>query len=341
MNATVGAAMKQLAVFLIGDENGLKKIGTALLVLLVAVFTPIIAVVMVFNSDIPIDTAQLTDAVVANMSEEQVAQFQQIENTMLTIESAMDDADMPSRAKAAQMLYVLALEDQSQQPDFIPKLVGCFSPEQTEAELVASVNAAFGTHILVEDFVKVIGTIHATEVDTSGYINPAGKNNLDLVKWAKDAKASGWGYVFGTFGNVLTESGLAAKKQQYPDNIGQYEDFIRKNWMGRRTADCVGLIKGYGWYNPDTGNIAYGSNGMPDVSADQMYQQASRKGPISTIPEVPGLAVWHTGHIGIYIGNGQVIEAMGTRYGVVQTNLSSRSFTHWLQIPYITYMEAS
>lgn len=341
MNATVGAAMKQLAVFLIGDENGLKKIGTALLVLLVAVFTPIIAVVMVFNSDIPIDTAQLTDAVVANMTEEQVAQFQQIENTMLTIESAMDDADMPSRAKAAQMLYVLALEDHSQQPDFIPKLVGCFSPEQTEAELVASVNAAFGTHILVEDFVKVIGTIHATEVDTSGYINPAGKNNLDLVKWAKDAKASGWGYVFGTFGNVLTESGLAAKKQQYPDNIGQYEDFIRKNWMGRRTADCVGLIKGYGWYNPDTGNIAYGSNGMPDVSADQMYQQASRKGPISTIPEVPGLAVWHTGHIGIYIGNGQVIEAMGTRYGVVQTALASRSFTHWLQIPYITYMEAS
>jgi cell wall-associated NlpC family hydrolase len=40
----------------------------------------------------------------------------------------------------------------------------------------------------------------------------------------------------------------------------------------------------------------------------------------------------------VYIGNGEVIEAMGTKYGVVKTQLSERSWTAWLQIPYINYI---
>ena len=62
-----------------------------------------------------------------------------------------------------------------------------------------------------------------------------------------------------------------------------------------------------------------------------------RQGTIDTIPEVPGLAVWKSGHIGVYIGGGQVIEAMGTKYGVVKTQLQGRGWTHWLEIPYINY----
>ena len=57
------------------------------------------------------------------------------------------------------------------------------------------------------------------------------------------------------------------------------------------------------------------------------------------IPEVPGLAVWVDGHIGIYIGNGEVIEAMNTLRGVTRTQLAGREWTHWLQIPYISYVE--
>ena len=43
------------------------------------------------------------------------------------------------------------------------------------------------------------------------------------------------------------------------------------------------------------------------------------------------------GHIGVYIGGGEVIEAMGTRYGVVKTQLAGRGWTHWLKIPGINY----
>ena len=33
--------------------------------------------------------------------------------------------------------------------------------------------------------------------------------------------------------------------------------------------------------------------------------------------DIHGLAVWLDGHIGVYVGNGEVIEAQGTAYGVV------------------------
>ena len=70
-----------------------------------------------------------------------------------------------------------------------------------------------------------------------------------------------------------------------------------------------------------------------------MFENAKVKGTIDTIPEVPGLAVWSDGHIGIYIGNGEVIEAMNTLRGVTRTKLVGREWTLWLQIPYISYVE--
>ena len=83
--------------------------------------------------------------------------------------------------------------------------------------------------------------------------------------------------------------------------------------------------------------IEYGTNGMPDIGADTMYNSAAVSGSMDTMPDVPGVAVWKSGHIGIYVGNGKVIEAMGTKYGVVKTNLTDRSWSAWLEIPYINY----
>lgn len=159
----------------------------------------------------------------------------------------------------------------------------------------------------------------------------------DLVRYALNAYESGWGYVWGTFGTVLTNEAFVSKLAQYPEGVGNYEGFIREHWLGRRTVDCAGLIKSYCWYDGETQTIAYAANGMPDLSANQFYYTASESGTIDTIPELPGLAVWHDGHIGVYIGNGEVIEAMGTKYGVVKTQLAGRNWSHWLKIPGIHY----
>ena len=177
-----------------------------------------------------------------------------------------------------------------------------------------------------------------TRIDISGYYDPTTKNNLDLVVWAIEAEKNRWGYVLGTFGDVLDSSLFAYKLKKYPEGVGNYAAFITANWLGGRTSDCVGLIKGYSWLDIETLEVGYQTNGMPDIDEGAMYRYAREKGTIDTIPEIPGLAVWFDGHIGIYIGNGEVIEAKGTMYGVVRTQLTRGSWTHWLKIPYITYV---
>lgn len=179
-------------------------------------------------------------------------------------------------------------------------------------------------------------------IDISGFTNPRTKNNHDLAAYAIQAWEHGWGYVWGTFGGVLTESMLQYKLEQYPD-IGASEAFIREHWLGRRTTDCVGLLKGYGWLNPDTLTIDYNTNGMPDYTADQMYASAKENGTeyggMDTMPDIVGLGLWKQGHWGVYVGNGYAIEAMGTQYGVVRTKVEGRGWQGWCKIPYIQYDE--
>lgn len=190
------------------------------------------------------------------------------------------------------------------------------------------------------------GTDYDNTIDISGFIDPGTKNNLDLAAYAIQAWENNWGYVWGTYGNILTPSLFAYKKQQYPDGVGNHADFIESHWLGRRTADCIGLIKGYGWLDTKSMAIGYAANGMPDYGADQMYRacknagvQNEDYGPISTLPELPGLMLWKSGHAGVYIGGGYAIEAMGTRKGVVKTKVSDRGWQGWGKLPYIDYRE--
>lgn len=339
MSATVAAALKKIAVAILTNPKVLKTIGGIVLGIIIIIIMPIVAVVSIFNGDIEIDTDRLQTMVVENLSAEEQQKLQFVEDTMYSIEDEMKTAGFGGRVKEAQVLYVLALSDYASEDGFIPKLVGCFAEDQTDAQLISAVNSAFGTQLTAEDFGKIMGNIRAVAIDLSGYTDPATKNNLDLVQWAMEAQKAGWGYVYGTYGNVFDQAMFDFKLEQYPDEVGGHEDFIRQNWLGRRTADCVGLIKGYGWLDPETKEVNYGTNGMPDIGADAMYEYASEKGTIDTIPEIPGLAVWHEGHIGVYIGNGEVVQAANTEAGVIRNSLADTAWTHWLKVPYISYVE--
>ena len=339
MGITVGAALKKVAAAILTEPKVLKNILFAILVVLVALLLPMVMVVCLFSGRFQVDMAELQRHVEANLTAADVQLLRSVEDTMAEIEFAMIDAELSSEVGAAQALYIMALYDYSSQPGFVSRLVSCFAAEQTDAELISNVNAAFGTDIAVQDFSNVMRNVRSRRIDTTKYVDCGTKNNLDLVQWAIAAYEADWGYVMGTFGQVLTVDLLEAKLQQLPDAIGPYEDFIRANYLGVRTADCIGLIKGYSWYDPETGNINYGSNGMPDVSADQIYAQAAEKGSMSNMPKIPGLILHANGHVGIYIGNGYAIEAMGTKYGVVKTAVASRNWTGWCKNPYINYIE--
>lgn len=198
-------------------------------------------------------------------------------------------------------------------------------------------NSAFGTNISAEDFNHLMSVISNTVIDID--LSNTDKNNLDLVKWAQMAYDNKWGYVWGSHGNVLTANELKRLEKTFGSHVTDKEEYIKSHWLGRRTSDCVGLIKGYGWYDETSGTIKYGTNGMKDVTADGMFNAADEKGPISTMPDIPGIAVWHQGHIGVYIGNGYVIHAANTYDGVIKTPITSSGWTHWLKVPYINYIE--
>lgn len=339
MSAAVGAALKKFAVYIFTDKKALKTVIGIVLGIIIIVVMPIVAVVSLFNGNIAIDTDRLQTMVVQNLSAEEKSKLQFVEDTMNSIDEKMKAAGFDGRVKEAQVLYVLALSDFSHNPDFADKLVSCFQENQTDEQLITAVNSAFGTQLTSEDFGKVMSNIRSLYIDTSDYVDPKTKNNLDLVKWAKHAQEKGWGYVWGSHGNLLDKVELERLESVFGSHVTNYDDFIRHNWLGKRTADCVGLIKGYGWYDTESGKIIVGSNDMKDVTADGMFSAATEKGTIDTIPEIPGLAVWHEGHIGIYIGDGEVIEAMGTQYGVVKTQLKNGRWTHWLKVPYIKYID--
>lgn len=340
MSATVAAALKKIAVAVLTDKKLRRTVLGIILGVLIIIIMPVAAVISVFSGDTKIDTDRLQQLVIEEMSDEEKAKLQTVEDTMKAIETAMTEKGLPAeRAKEAQVLYVLALSDYADQADFVSKLAGCFAEEQTDEQLITAVNAAFGTELKTEDFTKVMTSIRDKAINTSAFTDPDTKNAHDLAEWAKQAYAKKWGYVYGTYGEVLNESILTAKASQYPEQVGDNEEFIRSHWLGVRTADCIGLIKGYAWYNCNTGQIEYRSNGVTDMGSDSMLDMATEKGTIDTMPDIPGIAVWKDGHIGVYVGDGQTIHAANTELGVIMTPLEKSSWTHWLKIPYISYDE--
>lgn len=162
MSATVAAALKKIAVSSLTNPKVLKTVGGIVLGVIVLIVMPIAAVVSVFNGEIRIDTDRLQQMVVENLSAEEQAKLQLVEDTMLGIEEKMNAAGFIGRAKEAQVLYVLALSDYAEEDGFIDKLVSCFAADQSDEQLIAAVNAAFGTELSAKDFIKVMGNIRDT-----------------------------------------------------------------------------------------------------------------------------------------------------------------------------------
>lgn len=70
-----------------------------------------------------------------------------------------------------------------------------------------------------------------------------------------------------------------------------------------------------------------------------MKANCSERGHLETMPDIPGVLLFMPGHVGVYIGNGKVIEARGHAYGVVETNLVGRGWKEWGKLDWIEYVE--
>lgn len=160
-------------------------------------------------------------------------------------------------------------------------------------------------------------------------------------------------YMLGCFGAPVSESLIAGKTKQLPTwytpkKQAQLRKLIGKGYFA---FDCVNLIKGllWGWNgNPNAtyGGAKYVSNGVPDTNADGMI---SRCEDVSNnfVNIEAGEAVWMKGHIGIYIGDGKVIECTPSWLNKVQitacwnvgriSGMNGRKWVKHGKLPYIEY----
>lgn len=159
-------------------------------------------------------------------------------------------------------------------------------------------------------------------------------------------------YVLGAIGSPLTD----ANKSRYINNhCSEYNgQTTRKNKIMNADKntfgfDCVCLIKSVLWgWNGDVsktyGGATYASNGVPDIGADSIINVCSNVSTDFKNVEV-GELVWKTGHVGIYIGEGLVIECTPiwddgvqiTACNSQKPNYHSRYWTKHGKLPYIDY----
>lgn len=145
-------------------------------------------------------------------------------------------------------------------------------------------------------------------------------------------------YWWGCFGQLADVALYAQKKAQYPAYYTA-ADFTAQ--YGQRVHDCVGLIKGYRWSDTPESTPKY--VGAQDVAVDGLYAQCTQRGAITSLPEKPGVCVFMAGlgHVGVYIGNGEVVEAMNHANGVVKTKLAGRGWAYWGMPEWISYDDAA
>lgn len=141
--------------------------------------------------------------------------------------------------------------------------------------------------------------------------------------------------IYGTWGTLWTEKKQKAATRAMTVKYGS-------RWIGKRVTDCSGLLR---WALRQLGE---------DIVHHARYQYTECCKPKGRLvngrredgqPILPGTAVFlqgkepHIHHVGVYVGHGVCIEAKGTLYGVVTSELSH--WDHWGELKMIDYTDAA
>nr|MBQ4457692.1 hypothetical protein [Clostridia bacterium] len=166
--------------------------------------------------------------------------------------------------------------------------------------------------------------------------------NHILVSFCEHALKKKSLYMWGTYGKPITSSLISSKAKQYPDRYSPARiAFLKRHADGTTVGcDCAGLIKWALWTDGNIyGKIKYSAK--TDRGAQGLFEASKEKGKINTMPNVPGIVLWKPGHVGVYVGNKEVIECtLGSRGdGIVKTPLSYGGWTYWLKVPEVMYIE--
>lgn len=154
----------------------------------------------------------------------------------------------------------------------------------------------------IDDFIAYL-TSHLGDAYVWGAQGERVDNRADLEKWVRRKETS----------RRETERALAYIKKAAKTPLYAF--------------DCSGLI--IHWLRDIRGLI------NSDTNAQGLYRQCKQQGKLGAWQMQPGDFVFRysfikgkMGHIGVYVGNGMVIEAQGRDAGVVMRHLSYGGWTH-------------
>ncbi|WP_312371895.1 C40 family peptidase [Lachnoclostridium sp.] len=148
-------------------------------------------------------------------------------------------------------------------------------------------------------------------------------------------------YLYGGTGQLVTNAIIDQKSKQLPSWYTSSRITVLKKLVGNGYYgfDCVNLIKAilWGWEDGKMGK--YASNTVPDTNANGFINLCEDVSTDMTNIK-PMELIWFSGHVGLYLGNGECVECAPSLNKVAITKLTYQN--KWCKhgkLPWITYTE--
>ena len=308
MSAAVAAAVKKIAIYILGDEHKRGKlfvaVGSIIAGFLGLMFLPIAVISSIGSMNIEqpdIDKSLFTEsALFESLDSEQQAEITDIQNQGQAIEDAMTNAGLMDQTIKAQLIYMSYFD--GVQNFYAESYADLFANSTNDSDLIAAINSTYGLEIDYDEFVRTYTFVMNSTLN-SYMLNDAGsKNCSDLAAWADNAYISGWGYMNGYIG-----------ERNETDRI--------------RYADNAGLVLGYLNYSPT--DRVFGCDHSTLIYTEQ--------GSLDTMPKVAGLGLFDGSKHGIYVGNGEVVYSSESVGYVTKEPVSNGRWTSWCTYEGIDY----
>ena len=159
-----------------------------------------------------------------------------------------------------------------------------------------------------------------------------------LISLFRQALQEKWGYIWGTAGERWTEAKQKElEKTTDPDRAPGRQ--YGSKWTGHTVADCSGL---FSWaFRKLGGHMYHGSDTMyRKYCTDKGELKKGKRTDGRTLRPGTAVFVWNGStysHVGLYVGDGTVIEAMSTLRGVTTTKVTAGKWTHWGELTGVDY----
>ena len=308
MSATVAAALKKIAIYILGDEHKRGKVfvavGSIIAGFLGLMFLPIAVISSIGSMNIEqpdIDKSLFTEsALFESLDSEQQAEIINIQNQGQAIEDAMTNAGVRDQTIKAQLIYMSYFDEV--QNFYAESYADLFANSTNDSDLITAINSSYDLEIDYDEFIRTYTWVMNSTINEYMFTDSTTKNCADLAAWADNAYISGWGYMNGFIG-----------ERNETDRI--------------RYADNAGLVLGYLNYSPT------------DKKFDPDYDTLvyTEQGGIDTMPEVVGIGLFDGSQHGIYVGNGEVIYSSESLGYVTKENVSNGSWTSWCTYEGVDY----